>query len=96
MQCTCSGDADGLSADIARYSSKYRPESKDSKASLAMVMSLDPYYFPEELYTTKERKYALHQTTARLNVQNIMMCSSSRLYLLDTIKLLLSGDWQMC
>lgn len=47
---------DGLSADIARYSSKYRPENKDSKASLAMVMSLDPYYFPEELYTTKERK----------------------------------------
>lgn len=52
--------ADSTAAAIARYSSKYRPDSQDSKRALAMVMSLDPHYFPEELYTNKERKCVLH------------------------------------
>ena len=54
------GAADGIAADIAHYSSKYRPDGQDGKRSLAMVMSLDPHYFPEELYTNKERKYGIH------------------------------------
>ncbi len=48
--------ADGLAAEIAQYSSKYWPESQEGKRSLALVMSLDPRYFPDELYTSKDRK----------------------------------------
>ncbi len=47
--------ADGVAADIAKYTGKDPSASQDAKR-LAMVMSLDPRYFPEELYTSKERK----------------------------------------
>ena len=46
----------GLAADIAQYASKYQPDNMEDKKPLAMVMSLDSRYFPEELYTSKERK----------------------------------------
>ncbi|KAL3137784.1 DNA-directed RNA polymerase III subunit RPC7-like [Trebouxia sp. C0009 RCD-2024] len=46
----------GLAADIAQYASKYKPDGMEDKKPLAMVMSLDSRYFPEELYTSKERK----------------------------------------
>ena len=48
-------NADGVAADIARYTGKDPTAGQDAKR-LAMVMSLDPRYFPEELYTSKERK----------------------------------------
>lgn len=46
----------GLAADIAQYASKYKPDNMEDKKPLAMVMSLDSRYFPEELYSSKERK----------------------------------------
>ena len=50
IQCT------GLAADIAQYASKYKPDNKEDRTPLAMVLSLDPRYFPEELFTSKQRK----------------------------------------
>lgn len=49
--------ADGVAGDIARYTGRDPSHGEEAKR-LAMVMSLDPRYFPEELYTSKERKYA--------------------------------------
>ena len=54
LDCTCC--CVGLAADIAQYASKYKPDAMEDKKPLAMVMSLDSRYFPEELYTSKERK----------------------------------------
>ena len=48
-------NAGGVAADIARYTGKDPSAGQDANR-LAMVMSLDPRYFPEELYTSKERK----------------------------------------
>lgn len=58
LDCTylCAYLCAGLAADIAQYASKYKPDGMEDKKPLAMVMSLDSRYFPEELYTSKERK----------------------------------------
>lgn len=54
---------DGVAADIARYTGKDSSAGQDAKR-LAMVMSLDPRYFPEELYTSKERKVSSRAASA--------------------------------
>lgn len=48
----------GHGAAVSRGSGKQQPDTQERAKALARVMILDSRYFPQELYSDKERKYA--------------------------------------
>ncbi|KAK9830521.1 hypothetical protein WJX72_012199 [[Myrmecia] bisecta] len=46
----------GLAADLERYSNKFAATPQTQRPALHSVVALQPKYFPEELYSSKDRK----------------------------------------
>lgn len=62
----CAGSNAG---DVERYSDRFNAKKQGLRPPLASVMTLDPNYFPDELYTTKQKECvqsAVHLVAARL------------------------------
>ncbi len=52
LSCAAGSRAAG---DVERYSDRTRQSNKPERPPLTSILTLDPRYFPEELYSTKQQ-----------------------------------------
>ena len=55
------GYADALAEELAQHSGRHAQAKPASKEPLSSVMTLIPKYFPEELYSSKDKRCASPQ-----------------------------------